>query len=169
MITRRAAAFTVALLVATACSATPNFSAAGPPVSIPVAGTFQAATDRDLTGMIVASKGHPVVVNLWASWCGPCRVEAPVLERAAIHYGERVVFIGVDGQDQPGPARAFIADHRVTYPNVVDGDDSISAALGTRGFPTTYVFDRSGHLTAKIFGAISEQTLAARVQAALGS
>ena len=154
-------------LVGAACSRVPSFSASGQPVALPPVGTLQAATDRDLAGMITGLRGRPVIVNLWASWCGPCRVEAPVLERAARYYGDRAVFIGVDAQDQIQPARSFIAAHGVTYPNVVDAGGTITQALGMRGFPTTYVFDGSGRLTAKIFGAISEQTLAGRVRTAL--
>ncbi len=104
-----------------------------------------------------------MVVNVWASWCGPCRVEAPLLQRAAQRYRGDVVFLGVDSKDQVRPAREFLDRYGITYPNVVDERGEIRRALAMRGFPTTYIFDRQGRLSAKVFGGISEQTLAARI------
>jgi len=116
--------------------------------------------------MLVGARGRPVVVNVWASWCGPCRVEAPLLQRAAARYKGDVVFLGVDSRDDPGPARAFIRRYRIAYPNVFDGTGAIRSRLGLRGFPTTYVFDRQGALIASVVGGISEQALAGHIAAA---
>lgn len=116
--------------------------------------------------MLVGVRGRPVVVNVWASWCGPCRVEAPLLQRAAARYKGEVVFLGVDSRDDAEPARAFIRRYGLRYPNVFDGTGGIRAELGLRGFPTTYIFDRRGKLTASVVGGISEQALAAHIAAA---
>jgi cytochrome c biogenesis protein CcmG/thiol:disulfide interchange protein DsbE len=118
---------------------------------------------QDFEGILVGQRGKPVVVNVWASWCGPCRVEAPLLQRAAARYRDEVAFIGVDSKDDVDAGRAFLDRFGITYPNVFDDSGGIRAALGLRGFPTTYIFDRQGRLEAKVFGGISEQTLAARI------
>lgn len=107
-----------------------------------------------------------MVVNFWASWCGPCRVEAPLLQRAFERYKGRVAFLGVNTQDAQEPARGFIREYGIRYPNVVAGG-GVTELMSLRGLPTTYVFDRRGRVTASVLGGISEQTLAARLADAL--
>lgn len=124
-----------------------------------------AATDLDeFEGILAGLRGTPVVVNVWASWCAPCRAEMPLLERAAQSYEGRAVVLGVDSRDEPGAARAFLDDVGVTYPNVWDRTGAIRRALGLRGFPTTYFFDRDGTLVASVVGGVSEARLAAQLQ-----
>jgi len=89
-------------------------------------------------------RGTPVVVNVWASWCGPCREEAPRLAAAARTYGDRVQFLGVDIQDQRTPAKQFIRDFGWPYPSVFDPTSEIQHGLGYFGQPVTVFFDRSG-------------------------
>lgn len=140
-----------------------EFTASGAPVPLPPEHSLVRASLRDFEGMLVGLRGKPVVVNIWASWCGPCRVEAPLLQRAAVRYRGDVVFIGVDSSDDMDAGRGFLDRFRITYPNVFDESGSIRAALGLQGFPTTYIFNRQGRLEAKVFGGIAEQTLAARI------
>lgn len=91
--------------------------------------------------------GYPVVVNLWGSWCGPCRAEFPLLQNAAARFGKRVAFLGVDSQDSEEAAAAFLRDNPVPYPSYSDPDEEIAAALGaTRGYPDTAFYDRGGDL-----------------------
>ena len=113
--------------------------------------------------MLVGAKGKPVVVNVWASWCGPCRVEAPLLQRAATRYAGEVVFLGVASKDTKSDAQRFITRYDIRYPNLLDVSGDIRAGLRLRGFPTTYIFDRSGELLTSVVGGINEQTLAARI------
>ena len=143
-----------------------GFRASGPSAPLPdeVLAPVDAAT---FEGIMVGLRGRPVVVNVWASWCGPCRVEAPLLQRAADRYGERVAFLGVDSKDRPGPARDFIDRYGIAYPNVADAGGEVARLLRLRGFPTTYVFGSDGRLLTGITGGISEQTLAATVDDAL--
>lgn len=143
-----------------------NFVATGPARSLPPSGRLEPADLAAFSGMLVGARGRPVVVNVWASWCGPCRVEAPLLQRAAARYEGDVVFLGVDSRDDPKPARAFIRRYGISYPNVFDGTGKIRSALGLRGFPTTYIFNRQGALVASVVGGISEQALAAHIAAA---
>ncbi len=119
--------------------------------------------------MLVGLRGKPVVVNVWASWCGPCRVEAPLLQKASQHYGEEVAFVGVDSRDSDGDARDFLRRYSIVYPNLVDADNEIVGLLGLRGYPSTYIFDRNGRMGASVIGGISEQALAARIEQALRS
>lgn len=159
----------VALLTG-ACSAAGGglgFVPGGSPVPLPPPGSLTAVSASEFEGMLVGLRGTPVVVNVWASWCGPCRVEAPLLQKASQRYGDRVVFLGVDARDSADDARAFLDRYVITYPNVIDESGDITGRLEVRGFPTTYVFDRAGKVRASVVGGISEQVLGARVDEVL--
>lgn len=161
-----AAALTAGFFLAAGLRSGPGngFVASGAPRPMPADGSLTPADLVGFEGVLVGARGRPVVVNVWASWCGPCRTEAPLLQRAAERYGDEVVFLGVDSKDGLGPAREFLDRYGIRYPNLFDVDGDIRAALEMRGFPTTYIFDRSGRLQSTVFGGISEQTLAARLR-----
>ena len=95
---------------------------------------------------LAALKGHPAVVNLWASWCGPCRLEFPVFQQQAVRYGHDVAFLGVNSGDNRGDARTFLAKFPVTYPSVEDGGQRVAQQLGLRGLPGTAYYDAKGKL-----------------------
>jgi cytochrome c biogenesis protein CcmG, thiol:disulfide interchange protein DsbE len=96
---------------------------------------------------IAALKGFPVVVNVWASWCGPCRFEFPALQKLSAQYGKRVAFLGVDSQDSDDAAKTFLEEEPVPYPSYTDPDEEITEAIGaTRGLPDTAFYDRDGEL-----------------------
>ena len=77
-------------------------------------------------------RGHPVVINKWASWCEPCQSEFPVFQRVAVTYGRRVAFIGMDSKDHDGAARAFLRRFPVTYPSYVDPSQTVANAPDPR-------------------------------------
>lgn len=161
-----------ALMIMTACGGSGGalgFVASGPPVPLPPAGSLIPVSGNEFEGILVGLRGTPVVVNVWASWCGPCRVEAPLLQKASERYGERVVFLGVDARDSERDARDFLRRYGIKYPNVVDANEEITGRLALRGFPTTYILDRSGKIRASVVGGISEQVLGARVGEVLRS
>lgn len=84
-------------------------------------------------------RGSPVVINFFASWCAPCRAEAPLLERAWRDYKDRgVTFLGVNYQDTPARARHFVEEFGITFPVVVDSDGELGRALGVYGMPQTF-------------------------------
>jgi cytochrome c biogenesis protein CcmG/thiol:disulfide interchange protein DsbE len=89
--------------------------------------------------------GHPIVVNKWASWCGPCRAEFPVLQSTSVKYGKRVAFLGLDSTDNDGDASKFLRHFPLTYPSLVDRNARIAQSLGIgRSFPTTIYYDARG-------------------------
>ena len=99
------------------------------------------------------------MINVWASWCPPCRSEAPILRRVFEDSNpDRVAFLGVIRNDDPDSAARFVEDYGLRYPNVID-DGSLSRALGVRGIPMTYVVAADGTVTAQHFGPISESRL----------
>lgn len=102
-------------------------------------------------------RGRSVVLNFWASWCVPCKDEAPLLERLWQEYrGRGVVVLGVNIQDLEPEARRFIAETKATYPQVRDREGVVSRAYGTTGVPETFFIDREGRITRKFPGAAVE-------------
>ena len=96
---------------------------------------------------IAALRGYPVVANVWASWCGPCRFEFPLLQELSARYGKRVAFLGVDSEDDADAATTFLAEEPVPYPSYSDSDKEILDSLGGRGgLPDTAFYDREGEL-----------------------
>jgi thiol-disulfide isomerase/thioredoxin len=110
---------------------------------------------------IAALKGFPVVVNLWASWCGPCRFEFPTLQKASAKYGKRVAFLGVDSQDSDDAAKTFLAEAPVPYPSYSDGQEIADSIDAGHGLPHTAFYDREGNLCFQKFGVYSEEALLA--------
>jgi cytochrome c biogenesis protein CcmG, thiol:disulfide interchange protein DsbE len=93
--------------------------------------------------------GKPAVVNFWASWCGPCADEAPVLQDAMRRYGDRITFIGVDVEDVDSDAQSFIQKYGITYQNGSGNAGPISVTYGMRGVPETYFIAANGRLVRK--------------------
>lgn len=107
--------------------------------------------------------GTPVLVNVWASWCGPCKEEAPRLAAAAGSYGDRVQFIGIDILDARDSARDFMATYGWTYPSLYDATGAIRDGLGFIGQPVTIFYDANGAQVAHWSGAIPQAELTKRL------
>ena len=113
--------------------------------------------------------GTPVVVNLWASWCKPCREEVPHLVEAANEMGDVIQFLGVNMQDQRAAAAAFMREFSVPFPSVFDQDGAIHTHLGFVGLPDTIFYDTDGNIVATWTGPITKRALADRLSALVGS
>jgi cytochrome c biogenesis protein CcmG/thiol:disulfide interchange protein DsbE len=92
-------------------------------------------------------QGHPVVVNKWASWCGPCRAEFPYFQSEAAKRGDEVAFLGVNSNDGEDSAAEFLTEFPVPYPSYLDPDLEIADGIeGALAFPATAFYDRRGEL-----------------------
>jgi thiol-disulfide isomerase/thioredoxin len=145
-----------------ACSGPPGTgaNAAGLPASPTALPQFTVAQFHDL---LTSLHGSPVVVNIWASWCGPCIREAPGLAQTARQYRGKAQFVGVDIIDQRAPATAFIKRFGWTYPSVFDPTGAIRDDLGFLGQPVTVVFDAAGKRVDTIVGPAPASELQAQL------
>jgi cytochrome c biogenesis protein CcmG/thiol:disulfide interchange protein DsbE len=97
--------------------------------------------------LLASLHGYPVVVNKWASWCVPCQSEFPAFQKAAVLYGRRVAFVGVNGKDSTPSAAAFLHEFPVTYPSYVDPHEDIARTIqAATYYPLTIYIDRSGKI-----------------------
>jgi cytochrome c biogenesis protein CcmG, thiol:disulfide interchange protein DsbE len=93
-------------------------------------------------------RGHPVVVNAWAAWCGPCKLEYPIFQRVSTRMGKQVAFLGLDVADNRAAAERFLAKTPVPYPHLFDPDSRIVQSAGARGgLPATIYYDAEGERT----------------------
>ena len=109
-------------------------------------------------------RGRVVVLNFWASWCAPCRDEAPLLERWHRRIAPRGgTVLGVDALDATDDALAFMRRYRITYPNVRDAAGERLKPFGIAAYPETFVVDRRGRIAALVRGPVTEDFLAREV------
>ena len=113
-------------------------------------------------------KGTPVVLNLWASWCTPCREESPRLRAGWERFGPRgVAFLGLNIQDLRGDARDFSDEFRLTYPSVRDARRGVADDYGATGIPETFFVDARGRVVGHVIGVVSAEQLLTGVRAAV--
>jgi cytochrome c biogenesis protein CcmG/thiol:disulfide interchange protein DsbE len=102
-----------------------------------------AAYEKRIAGL----RGYPVVANVWASWCGPCRFEFPTLQKLSARYGKQIAFLGINSKDSDETAASYLGEAPVSYPSYTDPDGKIAASIGaTVGLPDTAFYDSSGKL-----------------------
>jgi cytochrome c biogenesis protein CcmG/thiol:disulfide interchange protein DsbE len=115
-----------------------------------------------------ALRGKAVVLNFWASWCIPCKEEAPYLEQVWRQNRERgLVVVGVDAKDFRRDARAFAERFELTFPLVYDGPGKTLAGFGVTGFPETFVLDREGRVVEAFVGAVNSDDDRERLRSAI--
>lgn len=146
----------------------------GPPGGAEQAGVVMAPEfeiplyGSDVHFRLSEHRGQGVVINFWASWCGPCRKEMPVLERGWRAYRERgVVFIGVNVSDSEAAATAFLRQVGVTYPNGPDPRGEVSERYHLIGLPETFFVRPDGAISRRVIGGVTEESLAKAVEAIL--
>jgi thiol-disulfide isomerase/thioredoxin len=157
----------VLALAAAACGGyggQPTAPATGSGSSLPTSATaLPPYTPAEFQALLGTLHGEPVVVNVWASWCGPCTQEAPHLAELSSAYHGRAQFLGVDILDQLAPARAFITTYGWTYPSVFDESGAIRDGMGLIGQPQTIVYDQNGARVKVFSGPVDPAALQAEL------
>ena len=123
--------------------------------------------DRPGSLQLSSLRGKVVVLNFWASWCHPCRQEAPALEAASRQFGDRAVVVGVDVRDESGAARSFLRKYGLSYPAVHDNRDVTWPKYGLTGLPETFFLDRRGRVVQHVISRVSAADIRAGIQDAL--
>ena len=119
-------------------------------------------------------RGKVVVVNVWGSWCGPCRREAPALEETFAKYQPKgVQFLGINVRDDNAAAQAFVSDQSISYPSLQDPDETLLLQFKTvvppTDIPSSMIIDRDGKLAARIIGEVTEPQLTQSLDQVLGA
>ncbi len=192
MLTRLAAATAVALTLSlSACGSSTDASDAGTiedsgyvagDGSIVVLPESERVAAPDLEGATLDGGtfrlgdhlGDVVVLNVWASWCAPCRAEAPALAALSTDLeSDGVQFVGLDTRDSDVSARAFVDRFGLTYPSVVDRDGRLqllfSDSLPPQAIPSTVIIDRQGRVAARALGKVSESSLRGMIEPLLAA
>jgi cytochrome c biogenesis protein CcmG, thiol:disulfide interchange protein DsbE len=104
---------------------------------------------KDALEKRVASLGYPTVVNIWASWCAPCRYEFPAFQKMAAKFGQKVAFLGANSEDSESNASEFLEEDPVPYPSYYDPHHEFAASLKMGGLPNTVIFNGKGELVYK--------------------
>jgi cytochrome c biogenesis protein CcmG/thiol:disulfide interchange protein DsbE len=139
-----------------------------PLIGRPAPGFDLPRVDGDGTISLSSLRGRVVVLNFWASWCGPCRVEHPDLEAAWQRYREHgVVIIGVGYQDRAADALAFRRDLGGDWPLVEDPESRIALAYGVTGVPETFFVAPDGRVSGKSYGPVTYETLTEEISKVL--
>jgi cytochrome c biogenesis protein CcmG, thiol:disulfide interchange protein DsbE len=106
----------------------------------------------------VASLGYPVVANVWASWCGPCRYEFGLFQNVSPKWGKKVAFLGIDAEDSKSAAEEWLSENPVPYPTYFETGAEIAASLKLRGRPDTAFYNRKGELVHLKIGQYSHDS-----------
>lgn len=112
--------------------------------------------------------GKPVVVELWATWCGPCKMQAEHLETLAADYGDEVAFLAVNVGEDEARVRSHVAENPMPYPVLLDPGETLFARYGLGALPTVMVVDPAGEITFMRSAVVDARTLRAEIEAAAG-
>ncbi|HEX5803643.1 MAG TPA: TlpA disulfide reductase family protein [Azospira sp.] len=131
-------------------------ASAATPGEVPVDGTLRDASMQGLTGparKLSGFRGKPLIINVWASWCGPCRAEMGSLDRLARRYGKQFNVIGISTDDYPERAQAFLKLAQTSFPHFIDQRLELENMLGANRIPLTLLVDAQGKVLGKYYGA----------------
>ena len=135
-----------------------------PPLSLAVVANGAPGAQMNLADL----KGHPVLLDFWASWCGPCAMEAPVVDRVARRYEKKgLTVLGVNVSDSADVVRAYAAQKGLSYPMVLDPGSGASNRYGVRQLPSLIVIGKDGNVLAFLTGLVDEASLNDVVEAAM--
>jgi len=138
------------------------------PDDLGATGTLGAAVRRGRV-TVADLRGRPTIVNVFASWCGPCKDEAPLFSAAARQYAGRIQFVGLDYHDFASDGRALLRRYGSGFAALHDGDGHVADRWGVTGVPETYVLDPSGRIIRHVPGAVGKRELQPLLAAALAS
>jgi len=145
------------LAVAALCLACTAAVSAKTPGEVEIGGTLREATMQGLNGptrKLSDYRGRPLIINVWASWCGPCRLEMGSLERLFWHdEAKRFTVIGISTDDYPEKAKAFLQSTNATFNHYIDSRLFLENMLGADRLPLTVLVDAQGRVVEKIYGA----------------
>ncbi|NCF65431.1 MAG: redoxin domain-containing protein [Chloroflexi bacterium] len=136
----------------------PDFSAA-----TPTGETFTLTELVDREG----EEGQPVVLNFWATWCGPCRIEMPHFERVSLKYDDRAVILGINQAESAQIIAQFGQNAHVTYPLLVDEDSSVNREYMVSNLPTTIFVDATGIIQEVFVGTMNQAVLESKLDSLL--
>ncbi|MDP9232675.1 MAG: TlpA family protein disulfide reductase, partial [Actinomycetota bacterium] len=153
----------LALLIWKVAEGSQNEAKIGKPAPDFTLGRLDRAGSLQLSSL----RGKVVVLNFWASWCQPCKLEAPDLAASAKKWSGRVVVLGVDVNDPSGDARGFMRKYGITYPIVHDNKNVTSPKYGLTGLPETFFLDRRGRIVSHVISGIKAADLQRGVEEAL--
>lgn len=125
---------------------------------------FTARTLDGSTASLEEFRGRVVVVNFWATWCGPCRVEMPEFERYQAQMGGQVAILGVNLQEPPSLIEPFVRQYGLTFPILLDESGTIASLYRVTGLPMSVILDRSGIVRERVIGAMTQEVLTRRVE-----
>ena len=124
-----------------------------------VAPDFTLTTLDGETFQLSALRGKPVVLNFWATWCGPCQNELPAIQKAAAHLGDQVVFVAVDQNEKPDVVQSFVDKLGLTFTIPMDDKGEVGYDYNVQGLPTTFFIDRDGVIQSLWMGEMNIVTL----------
>ncbi len=128
-----------------------------PDITLPVLVSGPGLPPAGQQASLASLKGTTVVLNLWASWCVPCREESPILEKVWERYRHRgVLVLGLNMQDLSENALAFLTKYDITYPSLRDGTDGSKRDFEATGVPETFIIDRHGRIALRITGQVTD-------------
>jgi peroxiredoxin len=147
---------------ATGANAAEVDPAVGPGVGR-MAPDFELPTLDGGTFRLSEQRGQPVVLNFWATWCGPCQRELPALQNAAEHFGGDVVFAGVDQGEEAAVVQEYVDKLGLTFAIPMDAEGSVGLDYNVQGLPTTFFIDRNGVIRSLWMGEMNSVTLAENI------
>jgi len=146
----------ILITLLTAWLAVAPLAQAKTPGEVEIGSVLREATMQSLTGpnrKLSEYRGKPLIINLWASWCGPCRAEMGSLDRLARRYGKQFTVIGISTDDYPDRAQAFLKQANTGFAHYIDSKLFLENMLGADRLPLTILVDAEGRVLAKYYGA----------------